>query len=85
LENILERAINFVEDEGLIEVHHLTPMIKSIMIKNDIYKEPVPHFSSLAEAVSFAEETAIRKALKNANGNRTEAAKSLNIHRSLLL
>jgi len=84
LENILERAINFVEDEGLIEVHHLTPMIKSIMIKNDIYKEPVPHFSSLAEAVSFAEETAIRKALKNANGNRTEAAKSLNIHRSLL-
>ncbi len=84
LENILERAINFVEDDSLIEVHHLTPMIKGIANKNDDYREPVLVFSSLSESVSFAEETAIRRALKNANGNRSEAAKSLNIHRSLL-
>ncbi|HNX28686.1 MAG TPA: sigma 54-interacting transcriptional regulator [Syntrophomonadaceae bacterium] len=84
LENILERAINFVEDEGLIEVHHFPPMIKSIINKNDIYTENAPSFSSLAEAVSFAEETAILKALKNAKGNRNEAARALNIHRSLL-
>ncbi len=85
LENILERAINFVEDGELIEVHHLTPMLKSIQIKTDIFKEnATPTFTSLAEAVSFAEETAIRKALKNSEGNRSEAAKALNIHRSLL-
>ncbi len=85
LENILERAINFVEDGELIEVHHLTPMLKSIQIKTDIFKEnTTPTFTSLAEAVSFAEETAIRKALKNSKGNRSEAAKALNIHRSLL-
>ena len=85
LENILERAINFIEDGELIEVHHLTPMLKSIQVKTDVFKDnTTPTFTSLAEAVSFAEETAIRKALKNSEGNRSEAAKALNIHRSLL-
>ena len=84
LENILERAINFVEDQELIEVHHFPTMIKSIMDVSKRSVEDAPRFSSLAEAVSFAEETAILRALKDARGNRNEAAKALNIHRSLL-
>ena len=38
----------------------------------------------MSEAVAFAEENAIIEALKKAKGNRNEAAKALNIHRSLL-
>lgn len=84
LENILERAINFVEDEGIIDVYHLPPMIKSIISKNDIYINNNQTFKTLAEAVSFAEENAIIEALRIAKGNRREAARALNIHRSLL-
>ncbi len=84
LENILERAINFVENEGLIEVHHFPPMIKSIMSRNEIFTSNKQALTTLSEAVSFAEETAIVEALKNAKGNRNEAARALNIHRSLL-
>ena len=84
LENILERAINFVEKDGFIEVHHLPPMIKGIISRNDIFTVNNRTFKTLSEAVAFAEENAIIEALKKAKGNRNEAAKALNIHRSLL-
>jgi len=86
LENILERAMNFVEDDkGMIEDRHLPcfnkPARKS---KYDAVPKMAPDNASLADIVAMAEKKAIIEALESSNGNRNEAARLLNIHRSLL-
>ena len=86
LENMLERAMNFVEDDkGFIEEQHLPyfnrPSKKS---KFDNVTKVAIDNASLSDIVATAEKKAILEALERCNGNRNEAARLLNIHRSLL-
>ncbi|WP_054695571.1 sigma-54-dependent Fis family transcriptional regulator [Syntrophomonas palmitatica] len=86
LENILERAINFLgEDMGIIKAEHLS-LYNSISVRDNIMESTHSGFEnvSLAEMVSMAEKSAIIEALERSNGNRNEAARLLKIHRSLL-
>lgn len=86
LENILERAMNFVdEDKGIIEAENL-PCFNRRSAKSKYTNVPrvVVDNASLSDIVAMAEKKAILEALDRSNGNRNEAARLLNIHRSLL-
>jgi len=84
LENILERAINLLnEDEHMIGKEHLQLFNKSSMTE-PIIETPVNVFKPLSQVVSSAEKKAIMEALTFTQGNRNEAARLLKIHRSLL-
>lgn len=87
LENILERAINIInENTDTIQPEHLSllgfntaPSANSV---NHNLMSSLP--MTLEESVSLAEKNAILEALKHSGGNRKKAAQLLNIHRSLL-
>lgn len=80
LENVLERAVNLVDEENLIETKHLPPLLKKR------YKPQVVDAKTqdrhLAGIMDEAEKAAIYKALEAAGGNKSKAAKLLGIHRS---
>lgn len=79
LENVLERALNLMDDnEVLIAPEHLPPMVK----KTNKVKEPIEVAENLAEMLDDAEKQAILKVLEEAGGNKSKAAKLLGIHRS---
>lgn len=79
LENILERAVNLIDDEEVfIAPEHLAPVLK----KNNKIKSQVENGEKLAGMMGDAERQAILKALETAGGNKSEAAKILGIHRS---
>jgi len=79
LENILERAINLMDDdEFLITPECLPPMLKKVHKVKD--QEEIK--DNLSGVLGDAEKQAIIKALEVAGGNRSEAAKILGIHRS---
>lgn len=84
LENILERAINFASETGVILEEHFASL--GNMNKQSLPKinDKTSNITSLKEVVSVAEKNAIIKALELAGGNKKEAAKILDIHRSLL-
>ncbi len=82
LENILERAINFACETGVIYPEHLVSMVNKITLTK--LQEPNNSVLNLKEIVGMAEKNAIIKALEATEGNRNEAARLLNIHRSLL-
>lgn len=75
LENCLERAFNYARGGGLLQAEHikLTPSHAA---------EVVP--LSLREARAYAERKAIQRALSAAGGNKREAARLLEIDRSVL-
>ncbi|QEK12867.1 PAS domain S-box protein [Crassaminicella thermophila] len=79
LENVLERAINLVDYGKEIQVSHLPMHIRkkegSMKIKGD---------KELKDILEQVEKEAILDCLKRVNGNRTKAAKILNISRSSL-
>lgn len=83
LENILERAINFASETGVILKEHFLSV-------GNLNKQSLPKLDetsniiSLKETVKIAEKNAIIKALELAEGNKNKAAKILDIHRSLL-
>lgn len=81
LENILERAINFAYETGVIYPEHL--LLKGNKIT---FIKPVETNVELdlKGIVALAEKNAIVRALEASAGNKNEAAKLLNIHRSLL-
>jgi PAS domain S-box-containing protein len=79
LENVLERALNLMDDnEVLIAPEHLPPVIK----KTIKMTEPIEVSENLAEILDDTEKQAILKVLEEAGGNKSKAAKLLGIHRS---
>ncbi|MFS0644422.1 sigma 54-interacting transcriptional regulator [Siminovitchia sp. 179-K 8D1 HS] len=79
LENVLERSMNVVENDGLIQMHHLPVYLRkrrSSMETDGIF--------SLKNQMEEAEKRAILKALEKTEGNRQKAAKLLGIHRASL-
>ncbi|MCG6912831.1 two-component system response regulator, partial [bacterium BMS3Abin03] len=82
LENTIQSAVVMAR-EKIISIDQLP-------IKNNDSAEMLSYDSLLKEGKSFkdiienVERTLIIKALKQTNGNRTQAAKMLNIHRRLL-
>lgn len=76
LENVLERAINLIGLEGIIEPAHLPERIGGVMHDNDI--------KPLCETIDRIEKQAIEDALLAAKGNKAKAARLLKISRSNL-
>ncbi|MBF4695665.1 sigma-54 interaction domain-containing protein [Fusibacter ferrireducens] len=80
LENIIERAINMVDNET-IELFHLP---QYILVKNqNIYTE-IPKIQNLKEAVEEVEKTTISNCLIAVQHNKLKAAKLLGISRTSL-
>lgn len=74
LSNVIERAVNIIDNEKLITPEHLPQKI----LGDDFKKE----IKSLQEILEDAEKNAIIESLRASNGNRTKAAKLLNVSRS---
>ena len=79
LRNILERAAN-MSVGNYIDIQHLPDFI-SEKLNNDVVKTDV---HTLKYKMAEAEVRAIVEALKYCNGNRTEAARLLGVHRTAL-
>lgn len=75
LENVLEQALNIVEEETITLDHIATYSFKNVI------HIPKTH-CSLKEAVKQFESTMILNALKESSGSCTEAARKLNISKS---
>lgn len=84
LENILERAINFAADTGVIKKEHLPSFVYANTQNVSKINDKITSITNLKEVVSLAERNAIIKALELAEGNKNKAAQILDIHRSLL-
>ena len=80
LENVLERSVNLMDDEGEILPEHLPPMMRRAAGKTE--PSSAEKNQELAGIMEDAEKQAIYKALEAAGGNRSKAAKILGIHRS---
>ncbi|MGR6836868.1 sigma 54-interacting transcriptional regulator [Syntrophomonas erecta] len=79
LENTIERAINFC-DGHIIRLEHLPPHLKSNLTN---LRPPRPQ-GSLENLLEEKEREVIINTLKTCEGNKTKAARALNIHRSAL-
>ncbi len=89
LENVLERAINLMDDERYILPEHLPPVIKRSYQNPavDSGAPPIPAArssgrSELGSIKKDAEREALWRALIRSGGNKTRAAKLLGIQRS---
>ena len=80
LQNFIERALNLAPGKTIYP-EHLPEIISNNENKN---KTEDNDNLTLKEIVARSEKEAIIKAIKKANGNRTEAAKNLGIHRTSL-
>ncbi|MFD4819235.1 sigma-54 interaction domain-containing protein [Peribacillus butanolivorans] len=76
LENIIERALNIVEEEEMIDSKHLPEEITG-------YKELVP-IRTLAEVMEETERATIFSCLEMTSGNKSETAKRLGVSRTTL-
>jgi PAS domain S-box-containing protein len=76
LENVIERAVNIIDDDGFIKPQHLSKEVTGSIINREI--------SSLDEIINEAEFKAITDTLLMCRGNRSKAARMLNISRSSL-
>jgi len=74
LSNVIERAVNIIDNDKLITPEHLPQKI----LGDDFIKE----IKSLQIILEEAEKNAIVESLRASKGNRTKAAKLLNISRS---
>jgi len=74
--NVLERAINFVDFNGVIQPEHLPKKITGYCVEKNV--------QTLHEVVAKVEKDAILNALKYVKGNRTRACKILGVSRSTL-
>lgn len=72
--NVVERAINIIEDENLLDVQHLPIKISGI--------NKVTFVKPFEEAINEVEKNIIIDALKYTKGNKSEAAKLLKMSRS---
>lgn len=78
LENVIERAVNYARP-GLIQVTHLPSRIISAVRQADSGKTKT---KSYRDKLDQAEREMILSALEQAKGNKTKAAKLLNLSRS---
>jgi PAS domain S-box-containing protein len=76
LENVLERAVNLIGKEGIIEPRHLPERVSG-----QIFSEKIV---SLKDTIEHTEKISIEKALNAARGNKAKAARLLGISRSNL-
>lgn len=76
LENVLERAVNLMDDEEFMMLEHVPPTIKRS------YKMMEQTASDIYSVVENAERQAICKALETMGGNKSKAAQLLGLHRS---
>ncbi|WP_255293757.1 sigma 54-interacting transcriptional regulator [Bacillus wiedmannii] len=90
LENVLERAMNVIE-EMIIQVHHLPAYLRKKDLEEELYREIITMDQeqdegsySLQVEVESAEKRAITRALEKTAGNIKEAADLLGIHRASL-
>ncbi|WP_243109376.1 sigma 54-interacting transcriptional regulator [Anaerophilus nitritogenes] len=79
LENVLERAINLVDYGKQIEIEHLPMNIRKIQVTTKTRGD-----KDLKQILDEVEKEVILDCLNKVNGNRTKAAKNLNISRSSL-
>ena len=78
LRNILERA-STVANDGVITEKHLPPEVRDGIRSQEIVEGEL---GTLKDELSRAERRAIERALSSAQGNKTEAARILGIHRT---
>ncbi|PEJ97573.1 sigma 54-interacting transcriptional regulator [Bacillus wiedmannii] len=90
LENVLERAMNVIE-EMIIQVHHLPAYLRKKDLEEELYREIITMDQeqdegsySLQVEVESAEKRAITRALEKTAGNIKEASDLLGIHRASL-
>ena len=76
LENVLERAVNLIGKEGIIDPNHLPEKISGQITDNKV--------ASLKKSLEKSERAAIEKAMTVTRGNKAKAARLLNISRSKL-
>jgi PAS domain S-box-containing protein len=81
LENVIERALNLSSGKR-ITIEELPESL--LRCRHPEGDEPAPCSIALHQAAGDAEKAQILKALRQANGNKSEAAHHLNIHRSTL-
>ncbi len=74
LSNVIERAVNIIDNEKLITPEHLPQKI----VGNNVIRQ----LKSLQDTLEEAEKNAIIESLRASKGNRTKAARLLNISRS---
>ena len=80
LENVIERALNYARSDFIQKVHLPTYLSTVNCVSNQIKQENSSYKSRLIEA----EKEMLLSAIKEVGGNKTEAAKLLNISRSRL-
>lgn len=80
LENVLERAVNLIDDEVEIMPVHLPPVFKKLYQQKKTGQ--IDNTKQLAGIVAETEKQAIYKALDASGGNRSKAAQLLGIQRS---
>ncbi|WP_018922377.1 sigma 54-interacting transcriptional regulator [Salsuginibacillus kocurii] len=80
LENVIERAINMVDEHGTIQTHHLPEKIVGKTPEHPTQSEVLP----LSLTVQRAENEAIKQAMEVAKGNKSKTAQLLNISRTSL-
>ena len=80
LENVIERALNYSRSDFIQKVHLPAYLSNTVCVVNQLKKENNSYKSRLFEA----EKEMILSAIKETGGNKTEAAKLLNISRSRL-
>lgn len=85
LNNLLERLVTTV-DSLVLDVRHLPEAFLEKLQRNSIYStvEREKAGSLLDQSIKQAEIEAIQKALQQAGGNRSQAARLLGIHRTTL-
>ncbi|MCX7694959.1 MAG: sigma 54-interacting transcriptional regulator [Caloramator sp.] len=72
--NVIERAVNIIEDERELDVYHLPTKISGI--------NRLTYIRPLDEIIKDTEKNVIIEALRYTKGNKSEAAKLLNMSRS---
>ncbi len=78
LQNVLERAASVAGDGPILEENLPMEIRNGERLNRTVDQEPHP----LKDEMAIAEKRAIQRSLNLANGNRTEAARLLGIHRT---
>jgi Nif-specific regulatory protein len=79
LENVMERAVILCGTDGVIDAHHLPPVLQ-----NAETSASAPDPSTLAEAVANLEKRMIADALRGTGGNAAKAAHSLGVSERIM-